>query len=43
MSAEDLMQPDVVIESDVIVCADDEEAKRRVMELAETIEAVRAG
>ncbi len=42
LSAEDLMQPDVEIDSDVIVCADDGEAKSRVMELAETINAVRA-
>lgn len=42
LSAEDLMRPDIEIESDVIVCADDAEAKRQVMELAETIEAVRA-
>lgn len=42
LSAEDLMRPDVTIDSDVIVCADDGEAKSRVMELAETINAVRA-
>ena len=42
LSAEDLMRPNVAIVSDVIVCADDAEAKRQVMELAETIEAVRA-
>ena len=42
MSAEDLLQPDVTIESDVIVCADDSEAKSQIMELAETINAVRA-
>ena len=42
LSAEDLMRPDATIDSDVIVCADDAEAKRQVMELAETIEAVRA-
>ncbi len=42
LSAEDLLQPDVTIESDVIVCADDSEAKSQVMELAETINAVRA-
>lgn len=42
LSAEDLMRPDVEIDSDVIVCADDKEAKSRVMELAETINAVRA-
>ena len=42
LSAEDLMQPNVDIVSDVIVCADDRKAKSRVMELAETISAVRA-
>ena len=42
LSAEDLMRPNVAIVSDVIVCADDKEAKIRVMELAESIEAVRA-
>jgi NADPH-dependent F420 reductase len=42
LSAEDLMRPNVAIVSDVIVCADDKNAKSRVMELAESIEAVRA-
>ena len=42
LSAEDLMRPNVAIVSDVIVCADDKEAKIRVMELAESINAVRA-
>ena len=42
LSAEDLMRPNVVIVSDVIVCADDRNAKTRVMELAESINAVRA-
>ncbi len=42
LSAEDLLRPDVAIESDVVVCADDSAAKSRVMELAEGIEAVRA-
>ena len=42
LSAEDLMRPNVAIVSDVIVCADDREAKTRVMELAESINAVRA-
>ena len=42
LSAEDLMQPNVDIVSDVVVCADDRKAKSRVMELAETISAVRA-
>ena len=42
LSAEDLMRPNVAIVSDVIVCTDDKEAKTRVMELAESISAVRA-
>ena len=42
LSAGDLMRPNVAIVSDVIVCADDREAKTRVMELAESINAVRA-
>ena len=42
LSAEDLMRPNVAIVSDVIVCADDKNAKSRVMELAESINAVRA-
>ena len=42
LSAEDLMQPNVDIVSDVIVCANDRKAKSRIMHLAETISAVRA-
>ena len=42
LSAEDLMQPNVDIVSDVVVCADDKKAKSRFMHLAETISAVRA-
>ncbi len=42
LSAEDLMRPDAKIVSDVVVCADDGEAKSKVMELAESINAVRA-
>ena len=42
LSAEDLMRPDVEIVSDVVVCSDDGQAKSRVMELAESINAVRA-
>ncbi len=42
LSAEDLMQPNVDIVSDVVVCADDKKAKSRIMHLAETISAVRA-
>ena len=42
VSAEDLLVPDKSIDSDVIVCADDAEARERVMKLAETIKGARA-
>ncbi len=42
VSAEDLLIPNKSIDSDVIVCADDSDALRLVMELAERIEGVRA-
>ena len=42
LSAEELLKPRVAIDSDVVVCAGDSEAKARVMELAETIRGVRA-
>ena len=42
LSAEELLKPDVSIDADVIVCSDDSEAKRRVMDLAELISGVRA-
>ncbi len=42
LSAEDLLDPNVEIESDVVVCGDDADAKREVMDLAETIASVRA-
>ena len=42
MSAEELLEPDVTIDADVVVCADDAVAKSRVMELAELIAGVRA-
>ncbi len=42
VSARDLLNPTVSIDSDVVVCADDAHAKRRVMALAETIRGVRA-
>lgn len=42
ISAQDLLVADRTIESDVVVCADDEEAKSRVMTLAEAIKGVRA-
>ena len=42
VSAQDLLVPDRSIDSDVVVCADDEDARETVMRLAETIEGVRA-
>jgi len=42
VSARDLLAPDRPVDSDVVVCADDAEAKRVVMALAEKIEGVRA-
>jgi NADPH-dependent F420 reductase len=42
LSAEELMLPDRSMDCDVVVCADDAEAKRRVTALAEKIKGVRA-
>ena len=42
LSAEELLKPDALIDADVVVCADDADAKSAVMKLAETIEGVRA-
>ncbi len=42
LSAEELLEPDTVIDADVVVCSDDGAAKTRVMELAELIAGVRA-
>ena len=42
LSAEELLEPETVIDADVVVCADDPTAKTRVMELAELIAGVRA-
>jgi len=42
VSAVDLLAPDRVIDCDVVVCADDAEAKRLVMGLAEEIKGIRA-
>jgi len=42
ISAQDLLVPDRTIDSDVVVCADDKEAKDTAMRLAETIQGVRA-
>lgn len=40
--ADALQNPDKVVDCDVIVCGDDEDAKRKIMELAEVIPGVRA-
>lgn len=42
ISAQDLLVPDRAIDSDVVVCADDEDARAQVMRLAELVEGVRA-
>ena len=42
VSARDLLVPGRVIDSDVVVCADDEEAKKEIMALAEKIDGLRA-
>ena len=42
LSAEELLKPSAVIDADVIVCADDSDAKSATMALAETIAGVRA-
>ena len=42
VSARDLLVPDLPIDSDVVVCADEEESKKLVVGLAEKIEGVRA-
>ena len=42
ISAHDLLQPDAVVDCDVVVCADDAEARDRVMALAELVKGVRA-
>lgn len=42
LSAEDLLVPDKRVDCDVIVCADDAEARKTVMALAEKIQGVRA-
>ncbi|HAL48647.1 MAG TPA: NADPH-dependent F420 reductase [Dehalococcoidia bacterium] len=41
VSAEDLLEPDTSIESDVIVCADDADAKAMVIGLADSIPGIR--
>ena len=42
VSARDLLRPDRSVDSDVVVCAADEDARETVMGLAEKIEGVRA-
>ena len=42
ISAQELLVPDAVVDCDVVVCADDAEARDRVMALAELIKGVRA-
>lgn len=42
ISAHELLVPDLSLDTDVIVCSDDSEAKQKVMALAETISGVRA-
>ena len=42
VSAEELLKPELRIDSDVIVCSDDAEAKSQIMKLAEVINSVRA-
>ena len=42
VSAHELLNPTVSVDSDVVVCGDDAEAKGRVMALAETVRGVRA-
>ncbi len=42
ISARDLLAPDKTIDADVVVCADDPEAREKVMRLAETISGIRA-
>ena len=42
LSARDLLAPDRVLEGDVAVCSDDEEARRQTMELARSVKDLRA-
>ena len=42
VSADELLKPETRVDSDVIVCSDDTEAKSQIMKLAEVIEGVRA-
>ena len=42
LSAEDLMQPDLAMKSDVVVCSDHREAKEQVMAMVQRIPDLRA-
>ncbi len=42
VSAQELLQPDKPLDTDIVVCGDDPDAKRKVMALAETIQGARA-
>ena len=42
ISAHDLLEPNTPVDSDVIVCSDDSDARALVMDLAERIEGIRA-
>ena len=42
VSADELLKPETRVDSDVIVCSDDTEAKSQIMKLAEVIDGVRA-
>ena len=41
LSARELLKPDEVLEGDVVVCGNDEEARRATVELAASIESLR--
>ena len=42
VSADELLKPETRVDSDVIVCSDDTEARSQIMKLAEVIDGVRA-
>ena len=42
VSAHDLLDPNIRIDSDVIVCSDDPDARKQIMDLAERIPGIRA-
>ena len=41
LSAEELLEPDTVVDADVVVCSDDPVARKKVIEMAELIAGVR--